>query len=78
MIKEWGPDFLLVAAFVAACFIFSGCTQLGPALSDVAATACKGQAAANLATDAAVALGNRKAAELASATSAYLGMACKW
>lgn len=62
---------ILIAAFVSA-----GCA--GTTLSDAASTACKGQSASNLATDAAVALNNPKAAELASATSAYLGLLCKW
>lgn len=61
---------LTAALFVVGC--------AGTTLSDAASTACKGQSAANLATDAAVVLNNPKAAELASATSAYLGLLCKW
>lgn len=61
------------AVAVASCAVLPNIT-----LTEAAQTACKGQAAANVATDAALLLGQPGAAATASAISAGLGVLCKW
>lgn len=47
-------------------------------LSKAAEIACKSQAAANIATEGAAALGYKDAADASAMTSKALGLACKW
>lgn len=65
----------IIIAFVLIAAL-SACNSV--TLSKGAELACKGQAAANIATEAAAALGYRDIADGASATSKALGLACKW
>lgn len=67
------PIIMLALALAAALTACNGVT-----LTKAAATACRGQEAANIAGEAALALGHPEAAAAASLTSKALGLACKW
>lgn len=75
-------DILLVPEMIVllglAAISLAGCAGGPVTLSQAAQAACKGQSAANVATEAAMALGQVEVAAAGAAVSAGLGIACKW
>ena len=84
MIPRWtrelavdvGP--FVVGLAVAAMLWLNGCAGQQITLTDAAQAACRGQAAANVAGEAAAVLGQPGVAATSSAISVALGTLCKW
>lgn len=81
--QVWLPQSGLAGGWVCGTALgvalyLSGCAGQQVTLTDASQTACKGQAAANIATDAALVLGQPGAAAASGAISAALGVLCKW
>ena len=80
-LKERGiiKSLAFVAVIGASVLTLSACAEFkSDPLTATARAACRGQEAANLATELSAMLGQREAAAASSAVSAMLGLGCTW